>query len=91
MFLNQTGIFNGKFKNTIPNSVYKQLLYLPVRAYKVSFSTNRVGHGKLIKASVTGRRCALVHATAHTRDRWELFCVFHVVYKSIKKSLNDIR
>jgi hypothetical protein len=30
--------------------VYNQLLYVPVRAYKVSFPTNKVGPGQLIKA-----------------------------------------
>jgi hypothetical protein len=39
--------------HTIANSVYNQLLYVPVLAYKVSFSTNKVGPGQLIKAVVT--------------------------------------
>jgi hypothetical protein len=73
MFLNQTGIYNGKFKNTIPNSVYKQLLYVPVRAYKVSFPTNMIGPGQLLKAGVSGCNTAMVHATAHTRDRCDQF------------------
>jgi hypothetical protein len=50
--------------------VYKQLLYVPVRAYKVSFPTNMVGPGKLIKASVSGYRSAKEDATDHTRGRW---------------------
>jgi hypothetical protein len=33
---------------TTANSVYNQLLYVPVRAYKVSFPTNRIGPSKLI-------------------------------------------
>jgi len=50
--------------------VYKQLLYVPVRANKVSFSTNKVGLGQLLIAGVSGYRSALVHATDHTRGRW---------------------
>jgi len=61
---------NLRRNETAYNSVYKQLLYVPVRAYKISFSTNKVGHGKLAKASVSGYRSALIHATAHTRERW---------------------
>jgi hypothetical protein len=54
-----------------PNSVYNQLLYVPVRAYEVSFSTNKVDLGQLIAAVVTRYRSALVHATGHTRGRWK--------------------
>jgi hypothetical protein len=51
------------------NSVYKQLLYVPVRANKVSFPTNKVGLGQLLKASVSGYRSGTEDATAHTRKR----------------------
>ena len=44
---------------TVANSVYNQLLCVPVRAYEVSFLTNKVGHGKLIKAVVTRYRITL--------------------------------
>jgi hypothetical protein len=73
MFLNHFRILNLNLKHTISNSVYKQLLSVPVRAYKVSFSTNMAGLGKLIIASISRSRSALVHATAHTRERWALF------------------
>jgi hypothetical protein len=53
--------------------VYNQLLYVPVRAYKFSFSTNRVGPGQLLKAGVSGCSSAMVHATGHTRERWVQF------------------
>jgi hypothetical protein len=70
MFLNQTGILNLNLTHTISNSVYNQLLSVPVRAHKVSFSTNKVGLGQLIAVFVTRYRSALVHATGHTRERW---------------------
>jgi hypothetical protein len=76
MFLNQTGIFNANLINTIPNSVYNQLLHVPVRAYKVSFSTNKVGLGQLTKAVLTRYRSALVYATGHTRGRWAQFKMY---------------
>jgi len=69
MFLNQTGILNLNLTHTISNSVYNQLLYVPVRAYKVSFSTKKVGLGQLIKAVVTRYRSGTEHATGHTRKR----------------------
>jgi hypothetical protein len=50
--------------------VYNQLLYVPVLAYKVSFSTNKVGLGQLIKAVVTRYRSGTEHAPDHTRERW---------------------
>jgi hypothetical protein len=53
--------------------VYKQLLCVPVRAYKVSFPTNRVGPGQLLKASVSRYRSGTEHATAHTRERWHQY------------------
>jgi len=49
--------------------VYKQLLSVPVRANKVSFSTNKVGLDQLLKAGVTGCRSGTEDATAHTRER----------------------
>jgi hypothetical protein len=49
--------------------VYNQLLYVPVRAYKVSFPTNMVCPGKLLKAVVSGYRSGTEHATGHTRGR----------------------
>jgi len=55
---------------TTPNSVYKQLLSVPVRANKVSFPTKKVGLDQLLIASVSRYRSALVYATAHTRERW---------------------
>jgi hypothetical protein len=69
-FINEKGIncHIGELQTT-PNSVYKQLLSVPVRAYKVSFSTNKVGLGPLLKAVVSRYRSAMVHATAHTRER----------------------
>jgi len=69
-FINEKGIncHIGELQTT-PNSVYKQLLFVPVRANIVSFSTNKVGLGQLLIAVVSGYRCALVHATAHTRER----------------------
>ena len=70
MFLNQTGILNLNLTHTIHNSVYNQLLYVHVRAHKVSFSTNKVGHGQLLKAVVTRYRNGTERATGHTRDRW---------------------
>jgi len=48
--------------------VYNQLLYVPVRAYKVSFSTNKAGHGKLIQAVVSGYGCGT--EDANDRERW---------------------
>jgi len=56
-------------KKTAANSVYNQLLYLPVRTTKVSFSTNKFGPGKLIKAVVTRYRSGTEHATDNTRKR----------------------
>jgi hypothetical protein len=50
--------------------VYNQLLYVPVRAYNVSFTTNLVGPGKLIKAIVSRYISDTEHATDHTRERW---------------------
>ena len=50
-------------------TLYNQLLYVPVRAYKVSFSTNKVGLGQLIKAVVSRYRSDTEHATGHTRER----------------------
>jgi hypothetical protein len=44
---------------------------MPVRANKVSFSTNTVGPGQLIKAVVTRYRSGTEHATGHTRGRWQ--------------------
>jgi len=49
--------------------VYKQLLHVPMRAYKVSFSMNRVGLGQLLIAGVSPCRCALVQVTGHTPKR----------------------
>ena len=69
MLLNQLGLFNANFYNTISNSVYNQLLYLPVRAGKTSFSLGKNGPGQLIKASVSRYRSDTEHATAHTRGR----------------------
>jgi hypothetical protein len=70
MFLNQTGIFNANLINTIPNSVYNQLLYVPVRAGKTTFSKEKNGPGHFIKAVVTRYRSGTEHATGHTRERW---------------------
>jgi hypothetical protein len=53
--------------------VYNQLLHVPVLANKVSFSTNTVGPGKLIKAVVTRYRSGTEHATGHTRGRCSAF------------------
>jgi hypothetical protein len=53
----------------VPNSVYNQLLYVPLLAYKVSFSTNKVGLGQLIKAVISRYGSGTEHATGHTRDR----------------------
>jgi hypothetical protein len=69
MFLNQTGIFNANFINTIPNSVYNQLLYVPVRAGKTSFSKEKNGPVHFIKAVVTRYRRGTEHLTDHTRGR----------------------
>jgi len=49
--------------------VYNQLLYVPVRANKVSFPTKGFAPGKLIKASVSRYRSGTEDATAHTRGR----------------------
>jgi len=49
--------------------VYKQLLFVPVRANKVSFPTNMVGLGQLLKAVVTRYRSGTEHANDHTRER----------------------
>jgi len=46
---------------------------MPVRANKGSFSRNKIGHGKLTKAVVSRYRSALVHATVHTRERWQQY------------------
>jgi hypothetical protein len=81
MFLNHLGILNLNLQHTISNSVYKQLLYVPVRAYKVSFSTEKAGLGKLIKASVSRSRSALVHATAHTRERCAQYLRIAISYE----------
>jgi hypothetical protein len=43
----------GDSIKTTHSSVYDQLLYGPVRVYKVSFSTDKSGPVKLIKASVS--------------------------------------
>jgi hypothetical protein len=53
--------------------VYNQLLYAPVRAYKVSFPTNRVGPCQLLKTVVTRYRSDTENATGHTRGRWQPF------------------
>jgi hypothetical protein len=53
-----------KNNKTIHNIMYNQLLYLPVLASKVSFSTYKVGSGKLLKAVVSGYRCGTEDATA---------------------------
>jgi hypothetical protein len=50
--------------------VYNQLLCVPVRAYKVSFSTNKVGLGQQVKAVVSRYRSGTENATGHTRERW---------------------
>jgi hypothetical protein len=50
--------------------VYNQLLLVPVRAYKVSFSTNKVGPGQLTQAVVSRYISDTEHATDHTRGRW---------------------
>jgi hypothetical protein len=73
MFFNQKGLFNANLINTIPNSVYNQLLYVPVRANKVSFPTNVVGLGQLIKVVVSRYRSGTEHATGHKRGRWQQF------------------
>jgi hypothetical protein len=67
--------------------VYKQLLSVRVLAYKVSFSTNKVGPGQLLIASVSGYRSALIHATAHTRGRWAAFKVSSNDNKNLFKML----
>jgi hypothetical protein len=54
----------------VHNSVYNQLLSVPLRAYKVSFPTNKVCPGKLIKAVVSRYKSGMEHATGHTRGRW---------------------
>jgi hypothetical protein len=51
--------------------VYNQLLLLPVRAYIISFPTNKVGPGQLLKAVVTRYRSGTEYATDHTRGRWQ--------------------
>jgi hypothetical protein len=91
MFLNQTEIFNANLINTIPNSVYKQLLYLPVRTNRVSFSTNNVGPCQLIKAVVSRYRSAMVHATAHTRERWHQYMKhsIHLIFLLILLSCSE--
>jgi hypothetical protein len=43
---------------------------MPVRAYIVSFLTNKVGLSQLIKAAVSRYRSDTEHATGHTRERW---------------------
>jgi len=53
------------------NSVYNQLLCVPVRAGKTSFSTVKNGPDKLIIAVVTRYRSDTEHATGHTRGRWK--------------------
>jgi hypothetical protein len=69
MFLNQRRLFNANLINTIPNSVYNQLLYVPVRAGKTSFSKDKNSPGHFIKAVVTRSRSGMEHATGHTRGR----------------------
>jgi hypothetical protein len=49
--------------------MYNQLLYVPVRANKVSFPMNKVGPGNLITAVVSRYRSSTEHATGHTRER----------------------
>jgi len=71
-------------KATNHNSVYNQLLYVPVRAGKDSFSTNRFAPGKLIKVSVSRYRTDLVHATDHTRGRWRQLKHHHMKYLELK-------
>jgi hypothetical protein len=61
---------DSMIQETTANSVYNQLLYLPVLTDKVSFSTNKVGPGKLLKAVVSRYRSDTEHATGHTRGRW---------------------
>jgi hypothetical protein len=53
----------------VHNNVYNQLLYVPVLAHKVSFPTNTVGLGQLIKAVVSRYISGTEHATGHTRKR----------------------
>jgi hypothetical protein len=61
---------------TAANSVYNQLLYVPVRAFKVSFPTNMVGLGQLIQVSVSRYKSGTEDATGHTRGRCELLQFF---------------
>jgi hypothetical protein len=58
------------YNSTATNSVYNQLLYLPVRAFKVSFPKNKVGLGQLIKAVVSRYRSGTENANDYTRGRW---------------------
>jgi hypothetical protein len=50
--------------------VHNQLLCAPVHASNVSFSTNKVGPGKLLKAGVSRYRSGTEYATDHTHKRW---------------------
>jgi hypothetical protein len=47
--------------------MYNQLLHVPVRPLVVSFSTNKVGLGQLIKAVVSQYGRGAEHTTSHLR------------------------
>ena len=55
---------------TASNSVYKQLLFVPVRTSEKLFSIEKNGPGHFIKVIVSGKRSGTENATAHTRGRW---------------------
>jgi hypothetical protein len=58
--------------------VYNQLLYVPVRAGKTSFSNVKNGLGHFIKAVVTRNKSGTENANDHTRERWAQLSDTHI-------------